>query len=54
MPDDVLFAMFFQGLASIQFHPKNQDNTERYSLEKCAGLAFEMLQIHRTYFPKEV
>lgn len=49
-PEEIIFAMYFSGIASFQFHPKNQDNPVRLSLEECSEIAARMLFIHNKFF----
>ena len=52
MDNKQIWTIYFTGVTSIQWHPKNQNNPERLTLEQCATIADEMLLITNERFPK--
>lgn len=54
MSDRQLFAIYFAGLASIHFHPRNKvDGTYNHvDLDVLASLAHEMVIITNSCFPE--
>lgn len=52
MEAEVIFAMYFGQVTGIQYHPANPADS-RMTLEECADVAIEMMQIHRKLWSEQ-